>query len=153
MSDFDTAVQRLTAWLRDFGPTKAKPFVDDVTIVLCAAKETVRQADEIARLTQRLAAAETLLDSRPAYGISKCGHSERFLDWEDHSKPIKCTLCELAYLRDLNDKLYASQTANQAAEARGDKYLEALVHIEHAALMVVRQTESKEVGACRKNGT
>jgi small-conductance mechanosensitive channel len=36
--------------------------VDDVTIVLCDAKETVRQADEIARLTQRLAAAEEGID-------------------------------------------------------------------------------------------
>lgn len=56
MSDFDTAVQRLTAWLRDYGPTKAKPFVDDVTIVLCAAKDTERLTRELddARLCARV---------------------------------------------------------------------------------------------------
>jgi hypothetical protein len=41
-------------------------------------------------------------------------------------------------IRDLQAKLVA-------AEARGQTYLEALVHIEDAAQMVVRQTEVKEV--------
>lgn len=76
----------------------------------------------IVEYQQRLDKAEAEIDSRPKYGTSKCGHSERFLDWEDHSKLIKCTLCELKYLRDLNDALYKSQTAaNQECEIAEDK--------------------------------
>jgi len=26
-------------------------------------------------------------------------HAQRFLDWEDHSKPIYCTVCEIERLR------------------------------------------------------
>ena len=29
----------------------------------------------------------------------KCQHDERFLDWEDHSKPIVCMKCEVDRLR------------------------------------------------------
>jgi hypothetical protein len=38
------------------------------------------------------------LDSRPAYGTAPCGHDERFCEWEDHGKPITCTVCEIARL-------------------------------------------------------
>lgn len=39
MSDFDHAVQRLTAWLRDYGDAKPKVFIGDVTMVLLAAQD------------------------------------------------------------------------------------------------------------------
>lgn len=45
---------------------------------------------------EKLTASESQLDARPKYGTSKCGHSERFLDWEDHGKPIVCLKCQLA---------------------------------------------------------
>jgi hypothetical protein len=42
--------------------------------------------------------AKRLADSRPAYGTAPCGHDERFVDWEDHSRPIRCTVCEIERL-------------------------------------------------------
>lgn len=45
----------------------------------------------------------------PTYGTSPCGHSERFVDWEDHSQPIVCTLCEIARL---TERLVADETDN-----------------------------------------
>lgn len=50
MSDFDDAVQRLTAWLRDFGDSKPRVFIGDLSIVLLAARDTKRQQAEIERL-------------------------------------------------------------------------------------------------------
>ena len=47
---FDIAVQRLTAWLRDYGEQKPKEFIGDVSIVLLAAKDTYRLEQEIERL-------------------------------------------------------------------------------------------------------
>ena len=41
-TDLDIAVERLTAWLREYGPSKPQVFVGDVTIVLMAARESRR---------------------------------------------------------------------------------------------------------------
>jgi len=45
----------------------------------------------------------------PVYGTSQCGHSERFGDWEDHSKPLGCLKCKLekveALLREAMDEI------------------------------------------------
>jgi hypothetical protein len=50
MSDFEIAVQRLTAWIRDYGCGKSREFQGDLSIVLVAAQDSVRQQDEIERL-------------------------------------------------------------------------------------------------------
>ena len=50
MSDIDTAVQRLTAWVRDYGDSKPREFIGDVTMLLVAAKESSRLHGEIERL-------------------------------------------------------------------------------------------------------
>jgi hypothetical protein len=47
MSDFDTAIQRLTAWVRDYGEAKPKEFIGDVSLVLLAAKDTYRLQREL----------------------------------------------------------------------------------------------------------
>lgn len=60
MTDMELAVSRLTAWLRDYGDDKAKAndtskaFIGDVTMVVMAAKEQLRQhpADENEPCTQ-----------------------------------------------------------------------------------------------------
>ena len=52
MSDFDIALQRLTAWVRDYGDAKPRVFIGDLTLVLMAAKESYSQAAEIDRLRQ-----------------------------------------------------------------------------------------------------
>ena len=40
MTDFDVAIQRLTAWIRDHGDAKPKEFIGDLSIVLLAAKDS-----------------------------------------------------------------------------------------------------------------
>jgi hypothetical protein len=52
MTDFEVAVERLTAWLRDYGPTKNKPFVDDVTIVLYVAKQAALHGIDVKKCEQ-----------------------------------------------------------------------------------------------------
>lgn len=42
MSDFDDAVERLTAWVRNYGDAKPKVFIGDVTMVLLAARDCQR---------------------------------------------------------------------------------------------------------------
>ena len=54
MSDYDDAVSRLTARVRQYGDTKPRVFIGDVTMVLLAAQDAVR-------LQAKLAAAEALL--------------------------------------------------------------------------------------------
>ena len=49
MSDFDTAVQRLTAWVRDYGDSKAREFIGDVSMLLVAAKENYQLRRDIER--------------------------------------------------------------------------------------------------------
>lgn len=61
MTDFETAVQRLTAWLRDYGPTKSWPFVDDITLVLTVAKEAARYSEENVQLQAKLATVMSTL--------------------------------------------------------------------------------------------
>ena len=47
-SDFDIAVQRLTAWIRDYGDEKTPVFIGDLSIVLLAAQDAKKLAAEIA---------------------------------------------------------------------------------------------------------
>jgi hypothetical protein len=50
MSDFDTALQRLTAWVRDYGDSKPREFIGDLSLVLLAAKENYELRREIDNL-------------------------------------------------------------------------------------------------------
>jgi len=59
---FDIAVQRLTAWLRDYGEQKPKEFIGDVSIVLLAAKDTYRLERENKRLRALVLALEPGID-------------------------------------------------------------------------------------------
>jgi ubiquinone/menaquinone biosynthesis C-methylase UbiE len=57
----------------------------------------------------------------------------------DDPSRVQCDRCwRDATISELRAKL-------MAAESRGDKYLEVLVHIEDVALMVVRNVETREV--------
>ena len=49
-TDFDIAIERLTAWVRDYGDAKPKEFIGDVSILLLAAREARRE--RAARLAQ-----------------------------------------------------------------------------------------------------
>jgi ADP-ribose pyrophosphatase YjhB (NUDIX family) len=49
-TDFNIAVQRLTAWIRDYGEKKAPVFMGDLSMVLLAAKENLGLHQEIERL-------------------------------------------------------------------------------------------------------
>ena len=35
----------------------------------------------------------------PTKRVAPCGHDERFIDWEDHGKPIACLKCECGKLQ------------------------------------------------------
>lgn len=48
MTDLEEAISRLTAWIRDYGDQKQKPFIDDLTAVL-AANEALRAEVETTR--------------------------------------------------------------------------------------------------------
>ena len=45
-TDFEIAVSRLTAWLRDYGDTKGREFVGDITLVLLTAKAFPRMQQQ-----------------------------------------------------------------------------------------------------------
>ena len=71
---------------------------------LAAAESRIQQlldgasadGDTIAKLTQQTKEAEHELAELSK--LRDCGHEQRFTDWEDHSKPIICTLCEIKKL-------------------------------------------------------
>jgi len=48
--DFDIAMQRLTTWVRDYGDTKPREFIGDITIVLMVARDVDRQRQTIEKL-------------------------------------------------------------------------------------------------------
>lgn len=50
MSDFEIAIERLTAWIRDYGHAESAIFIGDLSIILLAAKESVLKNAEIQRL-------------------------------------------------------------------------------------------------------
>ena len=65
-----------------------------------STREEIETANrENAKLRKELAEAKAALESRPTYGTSQCGHSERFLDWEHHGSPIVCLKCECGKLQ------------------------------------------------------
>ena len=45
MSDLEMAIQRLTAWLRDYGNARPQVFRGDLSRVLRAAKESLERAE------------------------------------------------------------------------------------------------------------
>lgn len=53
-TDLETAIERITVWLRDYGETKSRPFLKDCTILLQSAKACKRLNSEIERLRQQL---------------------------------------------------------------------------------------------------
>jgi hypothetical protein len=40
-----------------------------------------------------------MIDAALSEDSSKCGHSQRFIRWEDHRLPIVCTMCEVENLK------------------------------------------------------
>lgn len=46
-------------------------------------------------------------------GVAPCGHENRFVEWEDHSKPISCVVCEIESVR---QRLAAAEAAIKAQE-------------------------------------
>ena len=50
-TDLDIAIERLTAWVRDYGDAKPKEFIGDVSLLLLAARECRSARDECERLT------------------------------------------------------------------------------------------------------
>lgn len=52
MSDFDDAVARLTAWVRNYGDAKPRVFIGDVMMVLLAARDTERLTQELAAVRE-----------------------------------------------------------------------------------------------------
>lgn len=67
MSDLETAIQRITHWLREYGDTKQKAFVGDVTMLLIAAKDCERLTAE--RDEAREAAAKLW---NKLFSVEKC---------------------------------------------------------------------------------
>lgn len=49
-TDFDIAIERLTAWVRDYGDSKPKVFIGDVSMLLLAAREA--RSERAARLAK-----------------------------------------------------------------------------------------------------
>lgn len=91
MTDFEVAVERLTAWLRDYGPTKNKPFVDDITIVLCVAKGAERADKKVTDLTARLAeAVDTIASLRNHLEAERGNYWAWQGDGEDHLESLSC---------------------------------------------------------------
>ena len=54
MTDFEIAIQRMTTWLRDFGPSKEKAFTGDLSIILLSAKDAPRLQEIIADKTKEV---------------------------------------------------------------------------------------------------
>jgi hypothetical protein len=88
MSDFEIAIQRMSAWLRDYGGTKPREFVGDCAILLLAAKD-------LAEAQQKLSAAQAIIDRLPktadgvpvvpgmaAYSIQPPPAAPTVWDWE-----------------------------------------------------------------------
>ena len=61
-TDFDIAIERLTAWVRDYGEAKPKVFIGDVSMLLLAAREA--RSDRAARLAQEREDAEPITIER-----------------------------------------------------------------------------------------
>lgn len=76
-------------WLRDGRPVIEKLNEQAVTIATLTARLAAAEAarDEARRF---LAAAHVALSE-----VAPCGHYNRFIEWEDHSKPIACVKCKL----------------------------------------------------------
>lgn len=64
MTDFDIAIERLACWVRDYGDEIPKALVGDVTMVLAAAKDLKRIADENEALRSRLSKYEVDLSQK-----------------------------------------------------------------------------------------
>lgn len=67
--------------------------------------------------------------------MSDCGHDERFIDWEDHSKPIVCLKCENKRLRS------ALLVSEHQVESHAELLNEFATHVQNA---------QRERDACRQ---
>lgn len=79
-SDFDTAIQRLTAWIRDYGDAKPTAFVGDLSMVLLAAKETRQRSDREAAMHAQLTALQAENEELREQLADTCDRARRYAE-------------------------------------------------------------------------
>ena len=65
MTDAEAAIERLTAWVRDYGDSKPQVFIGDVSMLLMIAKESQAKVEALQRQLQSLQRRTSGIETHP----------------------------------------------------------------------------------------
>jgi uncharacterized protein YigA (DUF484 family) len=79
MTDADIAIQRLTAWVRDYGDSKPKEFIGDVSMLLMLAAESKQAKPNIDAIREAFEPFRVALETNETDTLGRLSRADKVL--------------------------------------------------------------------------